>query len=429
MAVLAIVIGLPQVGQSVTEGIISKWLKKPGDYVEKYDPLLEVMTDKVNMEVPSPHSGTLTKILVAEGDSVPMGSPIAEMETADDVQFDRTKLKIDHDSRVGEFLDSVRSVGPTGSGEGGQGMATIPESAIFPSLKPSARKQASRAGKTVVSPVVRRLLDKHNLDISKISGSGSGGRVTRDDVLAHLLSYDGSEPLGSSGIASTKLTPMRKAIADHMTLSSREIPVAWTMVEVDVSGMVDFRDAYKDSFIAQHDAPLTYLSLVGHAVAQTLRNHLKLNSRWGEDRIIQNPDIELGVAVSTVEGLIVPVVHGADKLSIIELALWIHHLAEAARLGSLRLDDVQGGTFTLNNTGALGSVVSFPIINHPQVAILTTEAVVRRPVVMGNDIKIRSIMNLCLAFDHRVCDGGDAAPFLNEIKDRLEAITEKTPLE
>lgn len=428
MAVLAIVIGLPQVGQSVTEGIISKWLKKPGDYVEKYDPLLEVMTDKVNMEVPSPHSGTLTKILVAEGDSVPMGSPIAEMETADDVQPGPTKSKIDHDGRVGEFLDSVRSVGPTGSGEGGQGMATIPEPASSPVLRPSVEKQRGLEGKNAVSPVVRRLLEKHNLDVSKISGSGSGGRVTRDDVLNYVLAQNVSEPSGDPSISSIKLTPMRKAIADHMTVSSREIPVAWTMVEVDVSGIVAFRDSHKKSFIDEHGAPLTYLSLVAHTVARALRNHLKLNSRWAEDRIIQNPDIELGIAVSTVEGLIVPVVHDADKLSITELALRIHHLAEMARSGRLRLEDVQGGTFTLNNTGALGSVVSFPIINHPQVAILTSEAVVKRPVVMGDDIKIRSIMNLCLAFDHRVCDGGDAAPFLNEIKDRLEAITAEMPL-
>ena len=428
------IIDLPHVGESVTEGIISKWLKGPGDRVEKYAPLVEVMTDKVNMEVPSPYTGTLTRILAVEGETVPMGAPIAEMEVEGGVPVPPSGADTERRRRVGEFMESVRSVGPTGSGEGGQGLAATPIPAVVTprASQPTAPgiSMPAEAGAAHLSPLVRRLAQQHGVDLSQVHGTGMGGRVTKEDILQYVESRKrgtavASEPL-KTGEEAVALTPLRKAIAEHMARSAREVPVAWTMVEVDVTGLVGCREAHKEAFRRDQGAPLTYLCFVAHEVAQALLAHPRLNARWGGDQIIQSRRVHMGIAASTPEGLMVPVVHDADKLSVSDLAVRIHQLAEAARAQKLRLEDVQAGTFTVNNTGALGSVVSVPIVNHPQVAILTTEAVVKRPVVVEDAVAIRSMMNLCLAFDHRVCDGADAAAFLNDVKARLEVITEQT---
>ncbi len=437
-------IELPQVGESVTEGIIGKWLKQPGDRVQKYDPLVEVMTDKVNMEVPSPFSGTLTRMLVAEGDTVLMGAPIAEVDvdqgsTLDPISESRSaslgqvqpsprRDAEERPSRGFEFMQSVRSVGPTGSGEGGEGLAATPTPA---SARPAHGPTGSPRSDTAIhqlSPVVRRLVQEHGVDASRITGTGTGGRVTKEDVLRYVESQQQTSAGAAAGEEAVALTPLRKTIAEHTARSTREIPMAWTMMEVDVSGLVACREAHKDAFQQDHHAQLTYLPMVVHAVVQALREHPHLNARWGGDRIFVSQRVNIGIAVATAQGLIVPVVHDTDGLSVTELAVRVQRLVEAARTQGLRLEDVQGGTFTVNNTGALGSVASVPIINHPQAAILTTEAVVKRPVVIDDAVAIRSMMNLCLSFDHRVCDGADAAAFLGAVKGRLEAITAETSL-
>ena len=215
-----------------------------------------------------------------------------------------------------------------------------------------------------------------------------------------------------------------------MARSASEIPAAWAMVEADVTGLVRAREAHRGAFERESGIPLTYLPFLASAAARALRAHPRLNARWDDGRIVVNNRVNLSVAVSTESGLMVPVVRDADRLSVAELAVALRRLTDAARSGTLTLDDVQGGTFTLNNTGALGSVVSVPIINHPQAAILTTEAIVKRPVVVGEDaIAARSMMNLCASFDHRVCDGSDAAAFLRAVKARLEAMDESAALE
>ena len=225
------------------------------------------------------------------------------------------------------------------------------------------------------------------------------------------------------------LTPVRRIIAEHMARSAREIPAAWAMVETDVTRLVRARDALRAAFEEQHGIPLTYLPFAASAVAAALRQHPRLNARWDDGHITLNNRVNIAVAVATEAGLMVPVVRDADALSIAAIAAELRRLSEGARAGTLGLTDVQGGTFTLNNTGALGSVVSVPIINHPQAAILTTEAIVKRPVVVeGDAIAVRSMMNLCLTFDHRVCDGAEAAAFLSAVKARLEVIDESIGL-
>ena len=225
------------------------------------------------------------------------------------------------------------------------------------------------------------------------------------------------------------LTPVRRIIAEHMARSAREIPAAWSMVETDVTRLVRARDALRAAFEQEHGIPLTYLPFAASAVAAALREHPRLNARWDDGHITLNNRVNLAIAVATGAGLMVPVVRDADTLGIAAIAAELQRLTAAARVGALGLEDVQGGTFTLNNTGALGSVVSVPIINHPQAAILTMEAIVKRPVVVeGDAIAVRSMMNLCITFDHRVCDGADAASFLGAVKARLEAIDEYVEL-
>ena len=795
-------IELPQVGESVTEGIIGKWLVEPGQRVEKYDPLVEVVTDKVSMEAPSPYSGVFTRALVEEGQTVPMGEPICEMEvdavadaappapesaaeeapaaappepdaddgaeedadesaddavaeeapaaapddaeeaadeSADDAVAEEESAAApddaeeasdesadeavaeeesaaapddaeeasdedadeavaeeapaaapddaeedadesagdavaeeapaaapddaeearDGEGRVGgawampaaqdaraesavdgesvgedsaepggedaaerregapsasghpfEFVGSVRSVGPTGSGERGEGRPDAAQDASAAPREESAPPHAAAEPdrRHVVSPLVARLSAQYGIDLSTVRGTGIGGRVTSQDLLnavsaaeeqraaesaqatqEDVSAGDGGEPAPvaeseeapecpapvaesaeaperpapvaepqeayerpapvaeseeaperpapvaeseeaperpapvaesaeaperpapvaeseeaperpapvaeseeaperpapvaeseeaperpapvaesaeaperpapvaeraeereevaappsearqdaasaaptpDDAVSTLPVTPIRRAIADHMARSASEIPAAWAMVEADVTGLVRAREAHRGAFERESGIPLTYLPFLASAAARALRAHPRLNARWDDGRIVVNNRVNLSVAVSTESGLMVPVARDADRLSVAELAVALRRLTDAARSGTLTLDDVQGGTFTLNNTGALGSVVSVPIINHPQAAILTTEAIVKRPVVVGEDaIAARSMMNLCASFDHRVCDGADAAAFLRAVKARLEAMDESASLE
>ena len=424
------IIELPQVGESVTEGVIGKWLKSIGDRVERYDPLVEVVTDKVNMEMPSPVAGTLTAVLVSEGDTVPMGAPIAEMavdgETppatlaAPPAQAPQAVAQPAPD-RIGTLLKDVAPVGPTGSG------GPISSDDTKESSRPSGRRR--------YSPAVLRLAEERGVDLERIEGTGLGGRVTLKDVRGFIAN---STPVGvteeerpsesrSSEQASldeerVPLTAVRRMIAENMVRSATEIPQAWTLVEVDVSGLVARRQAIRDEFREREGVNITYLPFVMKTVAESLKENPLLNSSWDGDAILFKRRINVGIAAAAPDGLVVPVVHDADTMSVAGLARKIDDLTVRARRGQLRLDDVQGGTFTLNNTGVLGSVLSQPLVNFPQAAILTTEAIVKRPAVVGDGIAIRSMMNLCMSFDHRIMDGAEASSFINSVKRRLESI-------
>ena len=224
------------------------------------------------------------------------------------------------------------------------------------------------------------------------------------------------------------LTAVRRIIAEHMSRSASEIPHAWSMIEVDVTPLVTHRDRIKDDFRQREGVALTYLPFAVKAVVEALKENPLLNSSWGGDKIVLKKRINIGVAVAAPGGLVVPVIHNADSHSIAGLARAAHDITDRARQGKLTLEDVQGGTFTLNNTGALGSIVSQPIINHPQAGILTIEAVQKRPVVINDAIAIRSMMNVCLSFDHRIADGSESAAFLQAVKQRLEAMGPDTPI-
>src|SRR5215211_2134614 len=298
------------------------------------------------------------------------------------------------------------------------------------------------------SPVVRRLAEEHGVKIAEIPGTGTGGRVTRKDIEGYIEEQEerGAEreeyaPPGLQeereafaepepevervpvyeGDRVEDLSGIRRAIANRMSASKREAPHAWTMVEVDVSGLAALREREKEVFAEREGVKLTYLPFIVKAAVESLKENPVLNSVWDEDRIILRKRINVGVAVDLEDALIVPVIADADELNILGLARKIDDLVRRARARNLGTEDVSGGTFTVNNPGALGSVVSTPIINHPQAAILSAEAIVKRPVVIGDAIAVRSMMNLEVSFDHRVLDGGAALKFLNAVKSRLEA--------
>ena len=433
---------MPHVGESVTEAVVGKWLVSPGDAIRRYDPLVEVITDKVNMEVPAPRDGTVTELLVSEGDTVQMGAPIAAMEIEGaEPEPERggppetEAPSIQSSSRVGSMIVGA-NVGPTG-GEFTDTSLQSGHDAVETEVAGSPVRSRSRGrgrpdGGARISPVVRRLAEKHGIDVSLITGTGGGGRVTKRDVEAYLESaVPSAPPIMQLSDEIVEPSPIRRMIAENMSRSFREIPHAWGAIEVDVTAMVEYRRANIERVMQSTGQRLTYLPIVLHHVAQSLCQHRMLNSSWMDGKVVLKGAINIGVAVAAEQGLVVPVIRGADARTLEDTVSEMSRVVEAARTGRLGLGDVQGGTFTLNNTGALGSILGGAIINHPQAAILTTEAIVKRPVVIetagaGEEIAVRSVMNMCLSFDHRIIDGAEAMAFLADVKTRLESMSPDT---
>ena len=473
---MAVTVELPHVGESVVEGTIGKWLKQPGDSVRRYEPLVEVVTDKVTMEVPSPVEGELLRVLAEEGETIPMGTPIAEVgEPGEAPSADvpvapapaAAPSPVAPVGTIGYLMRDVTPVGPTGgaaiealeptmSGAASPpppvpAAATPSPAAVAPPPTP-APASVAKGGGPRLSPAVRRLAREHSVDLERVRGTGIGGRITRDDVLRFLAepqptpTPETSFPHATAtpeaqraapGAATSvgpdeeriPLTPVRRMIAEAMVRSVKEIPHAWSTKEVDVSGLVELRRSVRAEFERQEGVPLTYMPFVIQAVVEALRKVSTMNAAWGGDSIVLKRRVNLGLAVAAPSGLIVPVIHNADRLNIAGLAHAVTDITERARTNRLAIDDVQGGTFTLNNTGALGgSVVSGPIINHPQAGIMTTETIEKRAVVRNDAIAIRSVMNVCLSFDHRINDGAEASAFLETVKGRLESLAPDSPI-
>ncbi|MDQ3387383.1 MAG: 2-oxo acid dehydrogenase subunit E2 [Actinomycetota bacterium] len=433
---------MPQLGESVTEGTITRWLKAEGDEIAMDEPLAEVDTDKVNADLPSPVAGKIEKLLISEGDTVDVGTEIAlvAVSGASEVRAetptgDPPQENIAADALTEEFPALGTEAEPVVEGSGdrvaaaasnrGNGQGTIADGETL---------RLTRS-----SPVVRRLAAEHGLEITQISGTGIGGRVTKKDIESYIQERGPeTEKHASPGLreeceafaaaptpiheGDTKqpLTPTRRAIANRMSLSKREAPHAWAMVEVDMTGLVKLREREKAAFAEREGVKLTYLPFIVVAVVEGLKEYPVVNSVWDGDAIILKKRVNIGVAVDLEDALIVPVIPNADELNIRGLTRKIDTVVKRARGGRLDPQDISGGTFTVNNPGALGSIVSTPIINHPQAAILSAEAIVKRPVVVDDAIAIRSMMNLEVSFDHRIFDGGVALKFLNSVKRRLE---------
>ncbi|EAC3108201.1 2-oxo acid dehydrogenase subunit E2 [Listeria monocytogenes] len=399
-------ITMPKLGESVTEGTISSWLVKPGDTVEKYDAIAEVLTDKVTAEIPSSFSGTIKEILAEEDETLEVGEVICTIETAD-----------------AGSSEPVAEVEQTETKQ--VKLADAPASGRF-------------------SPAVLRIAGENNIDLSTVEGTGKGGRITRKDLLqviengpvatkAEVQSQSAPQektatpaPVRSAaGDREIPINGVRKAIAKHMSVSKQEIPHAWMMVEVDATGLVRYRNAVKDSFKKEEGYSLTYFAFFIKAVAQALKEFPQLNSTWAGDKIIEHANINISIAIAAGDLLYVPVIKNADEKSIKGIAREISELAGKARNGKLSQADMEGGTFTVNSTGSFGSVQSMGIINHPQAAILQVESIVKRPVIIDDMIAVRDMVNLCLSIDHRILDGLLAGKFLQAIKANVEKISKE----
>jgi len=417
---MATTITMPQLGETVTEGTIAQWLKKVGDSVEKYEAFVEISTDKVNAEVPSPVTGVIREIIIKEGETVPVGAVLA-------------------------IIDEVGAT--TAAPATAPATATAPKEAPATPNGASATRSTSRNGEALnapevlrrVSPAVRRLAREHHVELTSVRGTGANGRITANDVLAAAREGPAANmaatimkaplPAGTSTYGAAvpgttiKLSQARKIIAQRMLESKHTAPHAWTMVEVDVTNVWKWRAAEKDRFQREKGQPLTLLPFFVYAVVQSLKAFPLMNSRFTEEGIAVLKELNIGLAVALDSNLMVPVIRDADNYSIGGLAVAAGKIIERARAGKLTADDLSGGTFTVNNTGANGSLLSAPILNGGQAGIVTMEAVVKRPVVVDNDaIAIRSIMNVCLSLDHRVVDGAIASAFLVDLKKRLQAM-------
>jgi 2-oxoglutarate dehydrogenase complex dihydrolipoamide succinyltransferase (E2) component len=411
----AVRVEMPKMGISVSEGTILEWRKQPGDWVEADETLADVTTDKVDVEIPSPATGRLSRILAEPGDTVPVGEAIAEIDS-------------------GATAGQAHPDEDTGDREAAQASAPVAEA-----------DEPDRSG--FVSPVVRRIADKHGVDLDQVEGTGIGGRIRKKDVLAYVESGAGNgdakkaapvlhmespykpepepavETPASVGERREPMTPMRLAIAKHMVESRRTAAHCTTIVEVDMSRVAARRAQLKET-MARRGVKLTYLAFVAKATVEAIGEHPIVNASVDDEEIVYHDGVNLGIAVALDEGLIVPVIRQAQLLSTEGLAVAIADVAERARSKRLDPDDVQGGTFTITNPGQFGAVLATPIINQPQVAILDLEAIVKRPVVVegpdGDSIAIRPMTYLPMSWDHRALDGAEAAKFLSRIKHRLE---------
>ncbi|AWB45077.1 branched-chain alpha-keto acid dehydrogenase subunit E2 [Paenibacillus sp. CAA11] len=432
---------MPQLAESLVSATIGKWLKKPGDRVEQYEPICEVITDKVNAEIPSTLDGIMGELLAEEGQTVEVGGIICRIET---------------ESAAGETVEQPSNV----------------SSAPAASTPVNNSTSGDSSQRSRYSPAVQTLAAEHNIDLTQVKGSGMGGRITRKDVLAYLeqggsqgsartpvtpaaaqpasapvqppvttVANAAMQPVRHSGLHLTEtpkiptievegggqseyfidVTPVRNTIATRMRQSVSEIPHGWMMIEVDVTNLVQLRNKLKDEFYKKEGINLTYLAFLLKAVVNAIKDYPIMNSVWAVDKIIVKRDINISLAVGTEDSVLTPVIKKADQKNIAGLAREVDELARKTREGKLKLDDMQGGTFTVNNTGSFGSILSQPIINYPQAAILTFESIVKKPVVINDMLAIRSMANMCLSLDHRILDGVICGRFMQRVKDNLES--------
>jgi 2-oxoglutarate dehydrogenase E2 component (dihydrolipoamide succinyltransferase) len=453
-------IQMPQLGETIVEGTILKWLKQEGETIAVDEPLFEISTDKVDTEVPSPVAGTVTKILVAEGETVAVGTALAEIsgDTADSGDASAAVASAGpapsdsatSDAGVGASVSADATTAPAAPTPAAPVAAPVPTAAVS---QPSGTIFSSGAlpdrgpRSQVLSPLVRRLADEHGVDLTTVQGTGTGGRITKQDVLkaagggggvgAPATAAAAAPPAAAVPAAAPTMAPapvaagageevvplthIRKMIGTHMVASLQSSARAWTMVEVNVDHLVKLRERAKDAFFERHGVKLTYLPMVTRATAEALLEFPMVNAELRGDQLVLHRYVNMAIAVSYDEGLIVPVIRGVETMNVPGIARAIADLATRARAHQLKPDEVNGSTFTITNPGPYGSLISVPIINQPNAAILSLDTIQRRPVVIDDAIAIRSMVYLSMSWDHRVIDGELATRFLARIKQNLES--------
>jgi 2-oxoglutarate dehydrogenase E2 component (dihydrolipoamide succinyltransferase) len=418
---------MPQMGESVAEGTITKWMKKVGEHVDRDEPLFEISTDKVDAEIPSPAAGVLTQILVKENETVVINTVVAVIDG------DGTGVAASAPAEAtAPHPESPAPTPPT--------LATTVAPTAVPS--PASEEQENgETGEVRTSPLVRRIAREHNVDLSDVKGTGLGGRVSKKDILDYLdqrragapsappLPAAAPAPAGQTtapaaaftGAAQiVPMTPMRRQIAEHMVTSKHTSAHVYTVVEVEMTRVVAARERYKQEFEQRNGIKLTFTPFFIRATVEAIKELPVINSSVDGTNIIYKRDVNIGLAVALENGLIVPVIKRADEKNFLGVARAVQDLADRARSKRLSVDDVQGGTFTITNPGSFGGLFGLPIINQPQVAILGVGAIEKRPVVRDDAIAIRHMAYLSISYDHRVVDGAVAERFMGKIKQILE---------
>jgi pyruvate dehydrogenase E2 component (dihydrolipoamide acetyltransferase) len=425
---------MPQMGESIAEGTIVRWIKKVGDSVDRDEPLFEISTDKVDAEIPSPAAGVLTAIAVKEGETVPVNSVVATIGVAGEVP---EVPKVPAVPKVGAGANGAKTSAqadgtsaPTVAAPAPPSTTNVAPVAPQAPKAPEAPEFEAGGDKHKSSPLVRRIAKEHNVDIGRIQGSGIGGRVTKQDILGFIdgggavTARPAGEPAPAPFVrgAADQVVPMsvmRKKIAEHMVLSKRTSAHVYSVFEVNYSRVDQIRKAKKDDY-ERAGAKLTFTSFIAKVAVDCLRRHKTINASIDGDNIIYRNDINLGIAVALENGLIVPVVKAAGEKNTLGLSKAIQDIAERARSKKLNPEEVQGGTFTITNPGNFGAQFGLPIINQPQVAILGVGTIEKRPVVVDDAIGIRLMGFLTLGYDHRLVDGAVADQFMADVKKGIE---------
>ena len=452
-------IKMPQLGETVVEGTILKWLKQEGDQVALDEPLFEISTDKVDTEVPSSAAGTLSKIIVGEGETVAVGTEVAQIDgegaagggPEEGHAQPEPQAEPPAETPAAEPAAAAPSAADTGSATPPQ---TSQSSEPVPSQMAASQAEAlpDRGPRSqILSPLVRKLATEHGVDLSEVSGTGTGGRITKKDVLGFVESREAAAPAAAAAAAPAATAPaaaaapatapapaqqpagiaggeellpvshIRRAIAQHMKQSLEVSARAWNAVEVNMENVARHRERAKEAFKAREGFGLTYMPFVTKAVTEALLAHPMVNAELRGEEIAVKHFVNMGIAVSYDEGLIVPVLKGCDTMNLLGIARGINDLATRARAKKLQPDEVHGGTFTITNPGPFGSLISVPIINQPQTGILGFDTVEKRPVVIDDTIAIRHMVYLSMSWDHRVIDGALASQFLARVKQNLES--------
>ena len=423
---------MPQMGESIAEGTIVRWIKKVGDNVDRDEPLFEISTDKVDAEIPSPGAGVLTEIKVKEGETVPVNSVVAVIGVAGE-------KAAPSDPKPSALPEAAAGQPESASAAPDAEAASAGPATSSPGLKgvPEAESRELEAGsRQRSSPLVRRIAREHNVDIRQINGTGISGRVTKNDILGFIET--GAKAPAAQGRPSgahipafkpgdkveiVPMTIMRKKIAEHMVLSAHTSPHVYSVYEVDFHRLSKLRDKKKGEY-EKNGAKLSFTALIAKATVDAIRAFPIVNASIDGDNIVYKKDINLGIAVALDQGLLVPVIRNADERNLLGLSRAIEDLAARARSKKLNPEEVQGGTFTITNPGIFGAVYGLPLINQPQVAILGVGAIEKRAVVVDDAIAIHPTCHLSLGYDHRLVDGADAGRFLAYLKERLEKFDE-----
>jgi 2-oxoglutarate dehydrogenase dihydrolipoamide succinyltransferase (E2 component) len=440
---MATKITMPQLGESVAEGTVGRWLKQEGDTIKRDESLVEIVTDKVTAELPSPVSGRLVKILVAEDQTVKVGADIAEIEETGAASSASASSQTGASATASSAPSAATSAHQANMGANSMANGSANGSANGALASVAARPAAgATATAERVSPLARRMAQEHNIDLNQIQGTGEGGRVRKEDILAHLAAPAAAVAAPQQSATAAPVappappvtftgadevitpSPARRVIAEHMVRSKRTSPHATTLVEVDMTTLARWLEHHKEEFKRREGVGVSYQTFAVMAVAEALKEQPYLNASWTDDnKIVLRKQINIGVSIALENNLVVPVIRNADTLNLVGVSRALADLVSRTRSNRLMPADLQGATFTVNNPGVFGTLISMAIINQPNAGILTMDAVVKRPVVIDDAIAIRQMMYMSLSFDHRVIDGLTAARFLVAIKRRLETWT------